>query len=1220
AFGASDTFTGLTDGTYAITVRDANGCTFATLPVTIPALDPPTDIAFAATAPNCPAQTSDVTLTVTGGTGAITYEIVAPAPVNNGNNNVFLGLAPDTYTFRVTDANGCSYDENLTISPVAPIQAAGTLVRDVSCMGASDGAVDFAVGGFASTYSYSVNGAAAITAQSAATINLTGLAAGDYTIVVTDEATNCTDSDTVTVGEPAAPLAFTFAVSPLTCSADGSVTISATDGWGGYSYELERPDTTVLGPQASNVFAGLNQIGTYAISVTDAGGCTVTDTFDIAAPTNPVASIDPSSNLCYQSTSLATIVVGASGGLAPYYYSINGGSTQTSNTFADLIPGNYTFTVLDSNGCTDNVVQDIYPELTTNAILAKDLDCSASPDAQIGLNINGGLAPYTYEIDSGSGFASYLGGFPYTTAAPGNYTFRVTDAQGCTATSQVTVNPITNPVITSVVQTQFILCNGDSGAAINVNIDPSFGVPPFVINVYNTTTSTDYGNQLSGLPAGDYQITLTDSKSCTDTDTMTIGQPDAINYTISLIPITCNAGTGTDPGSITVENLTGGTAEYTYYLTGNNGHNATYVTTMGGEDHTFAILEFGIYEVDVVDANGCSFRTTNIIASPPDDLDIDVSTATADCATGGTAIVTVSSLVGSNDYEFGILDSYSVPYSSSYQAPDVAMGDTSTFTGLIPGITYTFVVHDKVTNCYYFESAAAPIDSPSNLTSTLDVVANVTCTGNADGNVSFSFDNYDAGATDVEYEIFNAQSNVSTGITGSSPVNPPSGPITVSSFGPLAPGVYYVLFKEIGGAYNGCTVGSDQFTISQSTNILAVNVAASNDNCNVNAGRITAVGQYGTTPYEYQLTLSTDAAPTVSTWAGTSANVFNVEGDDYVVYIKDANNCIQSAPITVVTDPEPTISAAILNQCAPDAEEGNFEVRVTLDNAGVGPFAISFDGGAYQLTTLTNAGDYVDFTGLNSGNHTFALLDYNGCGNSDSVDIYPPSSLSADALVQPTCAANDGQILLAPYGGSGTYTYELFLGIVSVNGAPQAAPLFTGLAPGIYTAYVYDGLVIGCGASVDIELAIPAAVSFTATQTNVSCAGGSDGTITATLDPGNNNPPYVYELFDSTGLILLQGPQASNLFTGLSANDYTLRVTSSRLCFDNLPVTITEPLPVAASASATDFACNPDNSVARAVITAVGSDGTAPYSYSINGTNFFASNTFNISDTGAVQN
>ncbi|MCP4976610.1 MAG: DUF11 domain-containing protein, partial [Maribacter sp.] len=175
-FGASDTFTGLTDGSYAITVRDANGCTFVTAAAIVPALDPPTDISFAATAPNCPAQTSDVTLSVTGGTGAITYEIIAPAAVNNGNNNVFTALAPDTYTFRVTDSNDCAYDETYTILPVTQIDVVGSLVNDVSCVGASDGAIDFDVNGFAATYQYTINGGAAVVGQSASTINLTGLA------------------------------------------------------------------------------------------------------------------------------------------------------------------------------------------------------------------------------------------------------------------------------------------------------------------------------------------------------------------------------------------------------------------------------------------------------------------------------------------------------------------------------------------------------------------------------------------------------------------------------------------------------------------------------------------------------------------------------------------------------------------------------------------------------------------------------------------------------------------------------------------------------------------------------------------------------------------------------------------------------------------------------------------------------------------------------------
>ncbi len=208
---------------------------------------------------------------------------------------------------------------------------------------------------------------------------------------------------------------------------------------------------------------------------------------------------------------------------------------------------------------------------------------------------------------------------------------------------------------------------------------------------------------------------------------------------------------------------------------------------------------------------------------------------------------------------------------------------------------------------------------------------------------------------------------------------------------------------------------------------------------------------------------------------------------------------------------------------------------------------------------------------------------------------------------------------MAAYGGSGLFLYELFLGAASVSGGPQVSPLFTGLAANNYTAFVYDQLAIGCDSSVDISLEVPEAVSFTYTSEDVSCSGGADGSITVILDAGMDNPPYIYQLFDVTGLIPQSLPQTSNLFTNLSPNTYTVRVTSARLCFDTNYVTIGEPLPVAASASATDFACNADNSVAQAVITAVGSDGTAPYTYSINGTDFFASNTFNVNDTGAQQ-
>ena len=77
----------------------------------------------------------------------------------------------------------------------------------------------------------------------------------------------------------------------------------------------------------------------YAVIVEDANGCIADDIFNIAAPTNPTASIDAASGLCFDPAAGATVVVGATGGLSPYYYSVNGGATQSSSTFSGQ-PGN----------------------------------------------------------------------------------------------------------------------------------------------------------------------------------------------------------------------------------------------------------------------------------------------------------------------------------------------------------------------------------------------------------------------------------------------------------------------------------------------------------------------------------------------------------------------------------------------------------------------------------------------------------------------------------------------------------------------------------------------------------------------------------------------------------------------------------------------------------------------------------------------------------------
>ena len=98
-----------------------------------------------------------------------------------------------------------------------------------------------------------------------------------------------------------------------------------------------------------------------------------------------------------------------------------------------------------------------------------------------------------------------------------------------------TINAISLPEIISVAQTQPILCHDDSNAAIDITINDTVGTAPFVINVNNDTTSTDYGTQTSSLPAGIYTITLTDANSCTDTDIITITEPNPIDFSLAKV-------------------------------------------------------------------------------------------------------------------------------------------------------------------------------------------------------------------------------------------------------------------------------------------------------------------------------------------------------------------------------------------------------------------------------------------------------------------------------------------------------------------------------------------------------------------------------------------------------------------------------------------------------------------------------------------------------------
>ena len=1204
-FVASNVFSGLTNGTYTVTIKDANNCTFITNSVIISPLNPPTDMTFAATALSCPANTSTVTITTIGGNPAFSYQIILPVVGIAQASNVFNNLAPGTYTFQVTDARNCTYQESFTIAPLPVLAVNGTLVGNVRCFGTSTGAASFVVTN-STGFTYTLNGVAQ--GAGVSPINLTNQPAGIYTIVVTNTNTNCTATASVTISQSAVALSSTLTVTPISCAANGQVVVNAVGGWGGNNYTLTPPVGAAVGPQASNTFTNLSALGTYTVSITDSNACTVTNTFTLTAPVAPTATIAVSSDYCYDPINAATLIVTATGGVAPYQYSINGQPFQNGNTFANLTPGTYTIIVKDSFGCTVTLpVQTINNQLIASAALAKDLDCTASPNAVIAVNVSGGYASYSYQVSVNS--SAYSASTPivgttfnYSAAAAGTYQFQITDARGCTSiTGIITINPISLPIITSVVQGQQILCNGGATASIIVNINAAVGTPAFVINVLNQTTNVNYGTQTSGLPAGNYLITLTDGKSCTDTETITINQPAAILFAAGVVPITCT-GSGTTFGQISVTGLTGGVGPYVYTLTSNAA--PTQTTPSLGGNYTFTILNYGIYQLSVTDVNGCTLTLPNIIiSSPPDDLDINVSTPPATCAAGGTAIITVSAVPPGGPYTFGILTQATAPYAAVFQAADGGCPLQSTFTGLIPGVIYTFVVRDATTGCFYFEQAATAIPPLSNLTSVINVVNNVTCAGNADANVNFTFSNYNA--TSVTYQIFNAQTNTSVlpavtlpGLTGV--------PVIQQGIGPLAPGNYYIRFTENDGINNGCTNASAAFTVTQS--VVALSISASivkNDNCNPLAGQITAIGQGGTAPYTYQILPSGNPAPIATTLGWVASNTLNADSGNYIAYVKDAFGCItQTAVLVLPLDPSPVISLATTTQCS--ATQGNYSINVTLGTAGIAPYSFSLDGGAFATQTAP-----ITYSNLSSGSHTVQIRDANGCGMTANITIADPIITTPTIAALPTCTNSDGVITLVSTGGSGAYTYT-----INAPGATIVGNTISNIPPGTYTVTATDGN--GCTRDVSVNLPAGTAVTFTTTVNNVSCNGGSNGIITVNLPPTNDNPVYTYQIIAPAAFAT--APQNSNVFSGLPANIYTIQVNSGRGCFITDTAIISEPTPVVASATVTAFTCAANNTANVAVITVTGSGGTTAYTYSIDGINYFNTNTFDIVNNGAVQN
>ncbi|NRD20017.1 T9SS type B sorting domain-containing protein [Winogradskyella eckloniae] len=1199
------TFENLNAGVYTATITSENGCT-ASEDITI--TEP--EILSATVALTTPLSCDDGVITVypTGGTSPYYYFVNGSTDFQS-TSEITVSTA-GTYTITVVDANNCETEVSINVNAIDPPEF-NINKTDITCADdANSGAITIAVtNANGSSILYSIDDGTNFVSSN----SFTGLIAGSYDIVLqyTSGSAECTtDSQSITINSGSTITGTAELSSPFTCLENGTITVTnETGGTAPYTYSLDGVNF-----QTSPVFNNLSD-GTYTIIIKDSSGCSAAANDIEIAPLNPPTNLtfDHSAVTCPTNTATVSIIetIGGIGTLEYQIIAPTASATpyQTSTNFADLEPGTYTFQVKDENDCiyAESYTIDPIPVPTVSAVLTKDLDCTTSSDAIISGTITG-PAPYTYAVSFNGSAYTDLGAtgttFSYATANEGTYQFQITDANNCIAESgEINIHPISLPALSLVAQTQPILCHGDTNGAIDITIDTTVGTPPYVIDVNNDTTGTNYGTQTTSLPAGTYTITVTDSKSCTATETITIHQPDAIVLDYDAIDITCTSG-GVSQGSVIVNSVVGGTAPYNYFVTGTNGYSNSELNNTGSTSVNFDVVDFGLYQINVVDANGCSMLAQDVlVASPPTDLDINI-TSTIDCATGGEAEVSVgSSLSSSGPFFFSIYEGPSTVYpTGTWLAEDTPGSQSATFTGLIPGVLYTFIVFDQSTNCSYYEPSTVAIPTNSSLTTSAFSSNNITCTGSADGNVSFTVNSTYTTDVNVNFEIFDSLSLQSTGIIGSGTV-PMNGSLDVSNLGPLPFGNYFVSISETSGPNSGCGIVTIPFNITESAIALELAVSIDNNaNCNPNSGVISAIASHGTSPYRYQITnTSTTPSPTDAQWSSTST--FNEDAGSYYVHVIDAYNCIVTSPVQILEmDETPIISAINTNQCT--VAEGEYEIEVTLDTAGIPPYTVSINGGAFQTQTFP-----FTLSNLYSGSHSISVKDMNGCGNTVSLEIAPPITLTPEVTAFPTCADNDGEITITGKGGSGFYTYSITPNSTSISLTDN---VFSGVPSGTYTVTITD-TVTGCSDDVSITVAEAIEPIFTLEPTSVICFGDNSGSFEINIQ--NYSGTYTYDVIDDsntsvTGIV--NANTTTNPFTvsAMESGSYSVVITETEFPFcsaEKLVIISSPTAPLSLNITETsDVTCN--NNQGTITATATGGWGDLEYELTGDATVAYASN------------
>jgi gliding motility-associated-like protein len=1165
----TQTAIGLAAGTYTVYLTDKNNCQI-TNTVTITS---PTALSATSTHTNDVCHggtTATATATPANGTGAYTYSWDSTPAQTTA---IATALPAGTFICTVTDHNGCTTTTTVIITEPAALTATNSQVN-VLCHGASTGTATALPVGGTGVYTYSWN-----TGPSQTTATATALPAGVYICTITDH-NGCTTTTTVTITEPAALTATNSQVNVLCHGAStGTATALPVGGTGVYTYSWN------TGPAQTTATATALPAGTFICTITDHNGCTTTTSVTITQPAILSATNSQVNILCHgASTGTATAL--PVGGTGAYTYSWNTGPAQTTATATGLPIGTYICTITDNNGCTTTTTVTLtQPALLSATNSQVNILCHGGSTGTATALPVGGTGVYTYSWNTGPAQTT-----PTATALPaGTYICAITDHNGCTTTTTVT---LTEPTVLSATNSQVnILCHGGSTGTATALPVGGTGVYTYSWNTGPAQTTAT----ATGLPIGTYMCTVTDHNGCTTTTTVTLTQPALLTATNSQTNILCSGG-ATGTASVVAS---GGNGAYTYSW-------APAGSIGGGQGTANATgLVAGSYICTITDNNGCSI-TSGVTITQPTAIVIGITSSNASCGLPtGTATIT-STTGGTGAYTY-----------SWTPAGSIGGGQGTVNATSLAAATYTMTITDN-NGCT--QTATVAVSNSGGPTAVISASTNILCNGGATGSATvlasggsgaytYSWNSapvqttatatgliagsYNVAVTDnvgcttntsvtltqpAALTATNTQVNVlcNGASTGSATVFPvggtgvytyswtPAGSIGGGQGSFTATGLAANTYTCAITDHNGCLFNS-LVTITQPA-LLTETSVQTNVSCKGGTnGTATVTPNGGTGAYTYSWTPN----GSIGGGQGTTAATGLIAGT-YTCTLTDNNGCITSTTLTITEPALLSASNTVVNIVCHGGAPGSATVTAL---GGTINYTYSWSSAPVQATPTA--------TGLPAGTYTCAVTDANGCTTTTVATIAEPAVLSATTTqINENCNGGiSGSATVLATGGTTLYTY-------SWTPTGGTAPTSAASPAGTYTCTTTDAH--GCTTSNVVTITEPAAITATNTQTNILCHGASTGSATVSASGGTGALTFSWS--PSGG----SGPTAS----GLTATAYTCAINDANGCNTAVSVTITEPPALVATPSNTPSSCGAANGSASVVATG----GNGPYTYSWNTT------------------